>query len=258
LLCPPLFANVRTIAVKDSQVLTEFIEINPGFAVLYQFPEDVLSLTLADQTAFACQKMPTETFKVLCKPLTQNQFSTNLVVTTASNEFNLIMSVDPNGEKHPFKYVFQNPNKKIKLEEHRALKENVASQSLIQVLAERFEVDKCAKSQKSSALIFRCLNKISIGADHYLKFELESVTQEPVDIVKFSADEETIGGLTGLLIETGASTDLEFNLKETKLRYRDKISGIVKLPQSKASSNKRQCLHIMTNSSRNDLRIYGI
>lgn len=256
-------ANVETIAVRQGDVISKDISINPGFAVMFQFPQDVQALTLADQTAFACDKMPSDFSRILCKPLTQSPFMTNLVVSTAQNEFNLILNVDSSGKKHPFKYVFTDGKsvssyKPIANRHQQNGSTSLPSSNLLDLILDHYNTLSCRARGESSLLRFRCIEIIEVGTERYLRFSLTGIGSEPIKVLKMSLSSENLGGLTGLSISEESSIDIDFSLKQENLGRAEESLGVVKLPRIESSKGKRLGLVVMTDQGqKGDLRIYG-
>jgi len=256
-------SNVETIMIKNGEVVSKDVAINPGFAVLFQFSEEVVALTLADQTSFACDKMPSDGAKVLCKPLTQNSYVTNLVVITTSNEFNLVLTVDPSNIKHPFKYLFSDGTisfVKSALPSTNSTRVNTSSNNnLIDVLMDQFASRPCHLKSENSVLKFRCKEFIEIGSDKYVRFSLTGISSSPFKIIKISLNQESLGGLTGLAVKDVNSIEITYALKEDSVSKGEEIMGIVKLPVDGISKDNRTSLNIMTdNNQGGDLKVYGL
>lgn len=258
-------SNVETISISVGDVISKEISINPGFAVMFQFSDEVVALTLADQTAFACDKMPTDISKVLCKPLTQNPYATNLVVTTESNEFNLVLSVDPSGKKHAFKYVFSNG--KVKGTNSSNLKSNIqlsrnygaTSGNLMELILDHYVSGACRLKGENTVLKFRCLDFVEIGSERYVRFVLSGNSSSTIRILKLVLAEESLGGLTGLSVKESSSRDIEYSLKDENLSRGEESYGIIKLPHDTLKSDKRTSLMVMTDlGQQHDLKIYGL
>lgn len=254
-----VFANVENVHVKSGELINKEISINPGFAVMFQFPDEATALTLADQTSFACDKMPTDPARVLCKPLTQSPFSTNLMVTTTTNEFNLVLSVDPSAAKHPFKYVFYTGSVPAVFKSviEKSSLPSSSSQNLIGMILDHYSSKPCRLDGESLAAEFRCLNRIEIGADQYLRFAIKG-KGSMVKVIKITINSESLGGLTGLAVRDEGSSDVEYSLTDTPAGGGEMI-GVLRIPQSEVKENKRNCLVVMTDRGRQgDIRIYGL
>lgn len=257
------WANVETISVSGGDVVSKEISINPGFAVMFQFPEEVQALTLADQTAFACDKMPTDSSRLLCKPLTQSPFTTNLVVSTSKNEFNLVLNVDPSGKKHPFKYVFSDGKSHSSLKTNRDPSQNHGNTTssginLMDMILDHYESTSCHAKGENSTLRFRCLELIEIGTDRYMRFSLSVSSDSSIRIIKMALNTESLGGLTGLSVADESSLDVDYSLKHDSIGRGEESIGIVKLPGSDTGDGKRHCLFVLTDRGQEgDLRVYG-
>ncbi len=255
-------ADVETITVHAGDVVSKNIAINPGFAVMFQFPNEVVSLTLADQTAFACDKMPNDSSRVLCKPLTQSPFATNLVASTEANEFNLILNVDPDGGKHPFKYVFsdgKSTNRAFSTSSYSTPKQGSSEINIMNLMMDHYETKPCRLKGTSSYARFDCLEVIEIGAEQYLRFSISGHSSSPIRIVKLVLNHESLGGLTGLAVKDEASTELDYSIKNDSLRNGDETYGVIKLPHQDGANNNRSCLVVMTDQgTQGDIRIYGL
>lgn len=111
----------------------------------------------------------------------------------------------------------------------------------------------------SGALQFRCLDSIEIGSERYVRFALVGKSSQPVRIIRVAIQEETLGGLTGLSIQSGASVDVQYNLKNDSLGRGNETYGVLKLPREPIGSQKRSSLVIMTDlGSADDLKVYGL
>lgn len=257
-----VMAEVETISIKSGDVVSQDVTINPGFAVMFQFPKDVLALTLADQTAFACDKMPTDLTRILCKPLTQNSFATNLVVTTENNEFNLVLKVDPSGGKHPFKYVFSDGKSPVTVGHTSVLSTSDSSapaKNLMDLVLDHYDTQPCRLKGDTLSVHFRCLDTIEIGADKFVRFSLSGKSSHPVKIVKIVLSRESLGGLTGLAVKEESSLDVDYSLKSDTLGSSEETAGILRMPREDQNQNKRLCLVVMTDQGReSDVRVYGL
>ncbi len=254
-------AEVETIAIKQGDVVSKDIAINPGFAVMFQFPDETVAITLADQTSFACDKMPTDTTRVLCKPLTQSPFATNLVVTTSSNEFNLVLSVDPTGKKHPFKYVFYS-GKTPTVTGQSISRQSLAiqsSQNLMDLISDHFASRPCRAKGESPAVLFKGTDIIEIGTERFLRFSLVGKGSGAVRVVRITVAHESLGGLTGLSIKDEKSVDVNYSLKSEVINPGSEVTGVLKLPQNSTGEHQRQSLVVMTDQGvKNDVRVYGL
>lgn len=258
-----VWAEVETISVKAGEFVSKSVSISPGYAVMFQFPEDVTALTLADQTSFSCEKMPTDMTRVLCKPLTTSAFSTNLVVSSDSNEFNIVMNTDPSGKVHPFKYVFSTGGSSGQSKGQGQVIPSTPNSSgalpLADLILDHYDSQACSPKGSSASLQFRCLDIIEIGAERYIRFLLIGKSAESVRVVKMLFSEEVLGGLTGLSISSGSSLNAEYSLKNDEISHEEKVYGVLKLPSTTLSEAKRLSLVIMTDRGKDqDVRVYGL
>ncbi len=256
-------AEVETISVKAGEFVSKSVSISPGYAVMFQFPQDVTALTLADQTSFSCEKMPTDLTRVLCKPLTTSAFSTNLVVSSNSNEFNIVMNTDPSGKVHPFKYIFSTGGSSGQVKGQGqpipSLPNSGVTLPLADLILDHYDSQACSQKGVSDALQFRCLDIIEIGAERYVRFLLTGKSAESVRVVKMLFSEEVLGGLTGLSISSGSSLNAEYSLKNDAIGREEQVYGVLKLPRTTLSEAKRLSLVIMTDHGQDqDVRVYGL
>lgn len=249
-------ANVETIQIKRGETISRSASISPGFAVMFQFPEDVLSLTLADQTVFSCDRMPSQDYRIMCKPLTHQKFSTNLVVTTESNEFNIILTVDGFGEKNPFKYVFTHGGGS----EHQITRSSVSkpsqSFSVLDLLAQGFSVKPCSLKGKSMSGSFVCESLVQIGSDSFVDFKIISKNKK-TDLIKVSMVRQSLGGMTGLVVQDEASVDVPFRLHTNS--DSGVITGLIQVPNVSKETTSRHVLKLLTNSENQpDIIVHGL
>lgn len=256
-------AEVETIPITAGEFVSKSVSISPGYAVMFQFPHDVTALTLADQTSFSCEKMPTDLTRVLCKPLTTSAFSTNLVVSSDSNEFNIVMTTDPSGKVHPFKYVFSTGGSSGQAKGQGIVKDPTPTSGgalpLADLILDHYDTQACSQKGASDSLQFRCLDRIEIGTQSYVRFILTGKSPESVRVVKMLFSEEVLGGLTGLSISAGATLNAEFSLKNDEISREEQVYGVLKLPSTTLSESKRLSLVIMTDRGNDhDVRVYGL
>lgn len=256
-------AEVETISVKPGEFVGKSVSISPGYAVMFQFPQDVTALTLADQTSFSCEKMPTDMTRVLCKPLTTSAFSTNLVVSSDSNEFNIVMTTDPSGKVHPFKYVFSTGGSSGQVKGQGdvilSTPNSGGALPLADLILDHYSSQACSQKAASDSLQFRCLDRIDIGSQSYVRFLLTGKSPESVRVVKMLFSEEVLGGLTGLSISSGSSLNAEYSLKNDEISREEQVYGVLKLPSTTLSEAKRLSLVIMTDRGiDHDVRVYGL
>lgn len=256
-------AEVETISVKAGDFVSKSVSISPGYAVMFQFPQDVMAMTLADQTSFSCEKMPTDMTRVLCKPLTTSAFSTNLVVSSDSNEFNIVMNTDPSGKVHPFKYIFSTGGFSAQAKGQGQVVPSTPNSSgalpLANLILDHYDSLSCSQKGSSASLQFRCLDIIEIGAEKYIRFLLTGKSAESVRVVKILFSEEVLGGLTGLSISSGSSLNAEYSLKNDEISREEQVYGVLKLPSTTLSEANRLSLVIMTDRGNDqDVRVYGL
>lgn len=241
--------HVRRIEISEGQTVTQEIVIAPGFAVMIEVPTELVSFSIADQTSFTCDKVPPDLNKILCKPLTSSPFTTNLIASTAKNEFNIILRADINGDAHPFKYVFyDHADDKISAlsQELPTTIEAVSGNNLMDHLLDDYRHEKCSDRSSNQYAEIRCLEKIRIGTESYLRFQITSRARVSFNIVNVSAVIQTLGGFTGLNLKSESPAMTNYVIKTKNLRFGENVIGIVKIPDVAVSESQRAVLTIYT------------
>ena len=249
--------NVLDIDIKPNQVVTQEVKIAPGFAAIIEVPSAIISLAIADQSSFSCNKKEPENNKVLCKPLVTEKFSTNLIITTEHNEFNLILNIDDLGKVNYFKYNFHDGSLPIKSDV--AVAEDRPNSNLMDNLLNDFKYSKCNFHIENDYAALKCVEKILVGTETYLKFSISSAYRSPLDIVKCSIAIQTLGGFTGLSLKTETPINTEYAIKTHDLRFGEITYGIVKLPKINVRKDQRMVLSVYTNLGKgSDLTLVDI
>lgn len=194
-------AQTQEIQITKNQMITQAIQVNPGYATIIEFPETILSMTLADSNIFQCVPMLPSDRMITCKTLVRESYSTNLIVVTESNEFNLMMSVRSQRGESPFKYSFHNPSLKPKDQISPETNDHLDSCDLLPSLLSDYKHQECKQKNINSYAEIICLEKISIGTDVFLKFRVGSKSKTKFVIINCYIAIQTLGGFTGLAIK---------------------------------------------------------
>lgn len=250
-------ANVFKANVNSGELVNQVIEITPGFATIIELPSDIESYALADQSIFQCVKIPPGMNKMTCKPLTSSPIETNLIITTADNEFNFIMRVgNPQAKQQYFKYQFINPLKKHEPQDYATTPVQDKHDNLLQGILNDFEYEKCGAREANHYLEFNCLQKIQIGTETFLRFKLLNRSASQTEVLKLSFVVQTLGGFTGLSIKGHSARETEFKLKTKILHAGEESLGVVSLPSVDIKENERLALYVYTNhGDKGDLMI---
>lgn len=242
--------TVLNINVSSNQVVTQEVKITPGFAAIIEVPSELLSLAIADQNSFACNKMPPENNKVLCKPLVADKnFTTNLIISTEHNEFNLILVIDELGKTNYFKYVFHDrlaPKDKSLAIQSEASEKPRSNSNLMDNLLNNFQISKCSNRAETEFAVLKCLEKITIGTETYLRFQISSKSHSAFHIVKCSVVLQTLGGFTGLTLKNEAPVETAYVLKTQDLHFGELTNGVAKLSKVNAGKDQRIVFSVFT------------
>ena len=239
-------ASVKKVKVSKGQVVTQQVTVTPGFAIMFEVPIEVVSFSIADQTSIACDKIPPDNNKLLCKPLTINDFSTNLIITTGNNEFNIILKISRDGKEHPFKYVFYDLNQKASLSQIKNMPLGAKQSNILDQLLNDYTHEKCKDRNSNDYVEIRCLEKIKLGTDSYLKFKIFSRGKTAIKIVKCDVVLQTLGGFTGLTIKSETPYGTEQSIKKKTLSPNEETYGIIKIPNVTVKEDQQLVLSIYT------------
>jgi len=239
-------ASVENVKVSKGQVVTQQVTVTPGFAVMFEVPVEVVSFSIADQTSITCDKIPPDNNKILCKPLTINDFATNLIITTEHNEFNIILKISRDGKEHPFKYVFYDSAQKASLAQVNNMPLETRQSNILDQLLNDYTHEKCKDRNANAYVEIRCLEKIRLGTDSYLKFKIISRGKAALKIVKCDVVLQTLGGFTGLTIKSETPYGTEQALKKKTLSPNEETFGIIKIPNVTVKEEQQLVLSVYT------------
>lgn len=245
----PALAGVVEVRVGKGQVVTQAAKITPGFAALFELPSEIVSLSIADQTTFTCSQIPPDKNKILCKALTSSPYATNMILTTDSNEFNIILSVDDSGSENPFKYVFRDESQKSLPSGSMAFDDNTFKQpstNILDQLLNDYSHDRCSSKASNSFAEIRCVEMIQLGTNAYLKFIIHSFSKTPFNVVNCDVVTQTLGGVTGLAIKKESPASTQYVLKSKNMRFGEESFGIIKIPNVNPNEDQRLILTIYT------------
>ena len=250
----PSFAGnhkVIKVNVKKGQVVTHKISVTPGFAVLLEVPDDIVSHVLTDPNVFSCVKNPPSYKKILCKPLLTKRFSTNLVVSTENNEFNFVLVIDKLLMDNPFKYVFSNGSSYNKKTNFSAEKNMNSNSSMIHTLLEDYDHKVCRSKDSSHLLELECVERIKIGAETFIRFKLSSKAKEQVQVLNCAFVVRSYGGFTGLSLKESRPIPSQYRIKSDNLRFGEETYGIVKMPRASLNQGQKLSLAVFTDMTTN-------
>lgn len=252
LLMVPLVSQAKVLSrkVSKNQVVTQEVLLKPGFATMIEVPSEIDSYILSDKTLFTCSKIYPNN-RLTCKPLTEIPLSTNLIVTTADNEFNLILRIASNETNIYFKYAFENREtpKKIAVSPVNGEAQKPSGDTLNRLLYD-FKYEKCWSKTSNEYLEFSCLEKVTLGHETFLKFVLKGKSRTPFSILNVNYIVKTFGGFTGLKLKDSRTIAAEYLLPHKNLSFQSEVRGIVKVPSISLRKNQKSFLTISTDMGR--------
>lgn len=248
-------AQVASIHVESNQLVTQKISMSPGLASIVEFPEEILSMAVADGKVVQCIQMPPHNNRLTCKSLVQERFTTNMMINTQSNEYNLIFEVDVYGSKHPFKYQFINESVAKALMNDQKKSDDqwmfdTHGIANIDVLLDDYSHQECSQKYKNKMASIKCLDRIQMGVEEYIRFEIQSDTSFPIQLIQCQVVMQTMGGLTGLVVKSEHHENVTYRLHQTTLHPGEKTQGILIVPRLSQQSNQRAVLLVQTNQGR--------
>ncbi|MBF0107307.1 MAG: hypothetical protein HQM16_18505 [Deltaproteobacteria bacterium] len=238
---------VRVSVGQAGGIVTQRVVLVPGYAVLIEVPQDIVSYTLADQNIIQCAKIPPHQNKMTCKALSGQKYSTNLIISTDKHEINLIMEIDPATTDRIFKYVFYDS------QQTQATRAVAVSDypgdgpplSLEGILGD-LEVTGCHLGGINKYMDMECDDTVRVGTDKYIRLGLTNRGREKLSLVGVRVTRQVLGGFTGLAVKNETSMDAPFYFATKTLSPRETTRAIIKLPKAAVNDTERLILVIAT------------
>jgi len=213
---------------------------------MLQFPEDIMSMDLANSNVVLCERNSVDPNSALCKPKTYDKFSTNLIVTTESNKYNLSISSNlgskPSNNIITFKY--KNTSEPELYVEPKTLCVNNQDRVLSSMI-KGFNVENINKTSNNNYAGLTIDKALFLGDQIYITFRIENNHYAIYEILRVDVYLENLGGLTGLSIRSEKVVHADYRLSGNKINTGNSIHGVVKFKNTILREDQALSLRIV-------------
>jgi len=241
----PLLISAAPIHISKNKIIQRTISLTPGFAAMIQFPQDIMSMDLADPSIVHCERSSVDPKSALCKPKVYDRHSTNLIVTCESNKFNLTLTVDPNKNK---------PTNIISFEHVKAKEPKLATiiepkcpnitDNLIDKMITGFKIVNFSRTSRNEFAKLKT-DKVMFFGDHvYITFDLKNNNYASYEVLRVDVYLEKLGGMTGMSIRSERLLPTDYRLISHTISSGNSVLGIVKFKNMILEENQALSLRI--------------
>jgi len=223
-------AFATPITIQKDKIIQQTITLTPGFATMIQFPQDIMSMDLADPKIIHCERSSVDPKSALCKPKTYDAHSTNLIVTTESNRFNLTLSVTSDQKKKAsiITFKFRQEEEPILNEQKFTCLSKNDDDFLLNDIVAGFRVANFHRTIKNEFAKLKTEQIMFIGRNVYLTFIIENNDYAIYEILRTDIYLEKLGGMTGLAIRSERTLPASYRLTNHSISKGETAFGVIR------------------------------
>lgn len=235
-----------TIPVQKGKVVQQTVTLTPGFATMFQFPEEVMSLDLANSLIVHCERSQVDATMALCKPKVAQALETNIIVTTRSNKFNLLLTINPQNDHRlgVLSFVFPD-NPTLSTDQEGVCPAAASTDRFLEQLPLGLRMVDFERHMKNNDAVLKTHQVFFLADDVYLTFTIENRDRVPFEALKADVAVETLGGWTGLAVTSESLLPTAFQFSSSKLESGEKTAGVVRFRHVEVDENQSLSLRVL-------------